>query len=124
MKKYKQSTYDLSNEYGIGYTDITNEKFIFDLEDYNKIKDYCWRKSTNGYIVEYHYVNGKYKIHYMHRLIANAPKGMVVDHINHNKNDNRKSNLRICTQEQNAVMFILTKIKFLECIGAKQEINM
>ena len=38
-KKYNQ--YDLSGEYGIGWTSNTNEEFYFDLEDYNKIKNYC-----------------------------------------------------------------------------------
>lgn len=37
-KKY--NTYDLSGEYGIGYTS-KGEEFYFDLEDYDKIKDYC-----------------------------------------------------------------------------------
>jgi hypothetical protein len=37
----------------------------------------------------------------MHREIVLAPKGKVVDHINHDTLDNRKSNLRICTHSEN-----------------------
>jgi len=38
---------------------------------------------------------------YLHREIMNAEKSVVVDHINGDKLDNRKQNLRICTQQQN-----------------------
>ena len=37
----------------------------------------------------------------MHRAILNAPDGLQVDHINHHSLDNRRSNLRLCTQSQN-----------------------
>lgn len=38
----------------------------------------------------------------MHRWIMQPPPGFVVDHINGDGLDNRRSNLRICTQQQNA----------------------
>ena len=47
----------------------------------------------------YIYSRGKYIA--IHRIITNCPYGMVVDHINGNKLDNRKSNLRFCTRVQN-----------------------
>ena len=37
----------------------------------------------------------------MHRLIINVPQEMQTDHINRNGLDNRRENLRICTQMQN-----------------------
>jgi hypothetical protein len=37
----------------------------------------------------------------MHRLIISIPKEMVTDHKNGNRLDNRKENLRACTQAQN-----------------------
>ena len=37
----KPNDYDLSGEYGIGYT-TKGEEFYFDLEDYDKIKDIRW----------------------------------------------------------------------------------
>lgn len=37
----------------------------------------------------------------MHRMIMNSPKGLFVDHINHDGLDNRRVNLRLATHAQN-----------------------
>lgn len=96
-KKYNQ--YNLSGEYGIGYTE-NDEKFYFDLEDYDKIKDYCWCLS-DGYVVSRDNIK-------MHRIVMGC-KDEEVDHINHKTNDNRKVNLRIVTHQKNMMNKTLYK---------------
>ena len=78
-----------------------NEKAraLIDIEDVDKVKIYKWSLNGRGYVMCR--INGK-RIS-LHRFIMNCPENMVVDHINHNKLDNRKCNLRICTQSQNTM---------------------
>ena len=100
-RQRRYNTYDLSGEYGIGYTS-KGEEFYFDLEDYDKIKDYCWYIDSNGYVIAHDNTNNN-KIIRMHRLIMNVNRREIfVDHIYHNKNDNRKSQLRLVSPQQNA----------------------
>lgn len=94
----KENNYDLSGEYGIGYTSKGKE-FYFDLEDYKKIKDYCWYIDTLGY-VRTNLKDAKKSLLF-HILIMNPQNGTEVDHIYDKRNDNRKSQLQICTHRQN-----------------------
>jgi hypothetical protein len=96
------NTYDLTGDYGIGYT-LKNEEFYFDLEDYNKIKDYTWYLNKSGYTMTTVYG----KVIFMHNLVMNPPENKQVDHIYHNTNDSRKENLRICETYENAINKIM-----------------
>ncbi len=92
---------------------------LVDKEDWELVKEhrwYIWPGPTNRTFYAraniphpdggwYYSPNGKRRrrqtVVRMHRLIMNVPKGMVTDHINHNGLDNRKSNLRVCTDAEN-----------------------
>lgn len=99
--KKRYNTYDLSGEYGIGWTLNTNQEFYFDLEDYDLIKEYCWSETSSNYN-NYHRLeayDSKQKTNIaMHYLI----KGKYCDHIDRNPLNNKKENLRLATAEQNA----------------------
>ena len=69
---------------------------IIDLNDVDKVRGYKWSLRKTGYVIS---GGGMF----LHRLIMNPPDNMVIDHINHNPLDNRKENLRICTQQQNSM---------------------
>lgn len=77
----------------------SNEKFLMDVEDALLFVGIPASVSSNGYlrITADKWLGNRY----VHRFILKAKKGESVDHINGNKLDNRKENLRICTHQQN-----------------------
>ncbi len=80
---------------------LTQGKFaIVDVDNYKRLNQYKWCLSG---IKGQHYAIRKDhgKIVKMHHEILDVPEGMVCDHINHNRLDNRRCNLRICTLAQN-----------------------
>ena len=94
-----------SKKYGI--VDV-----LLDDEDYDRIiKENIilhpkYDKTINGFYIQFHIKDltkkdGRTTIG-LHRWILNCKKGLQVDHINHNTLDNRRCNLKICTQLENA----------------------
>lgn len=81
-----------------------SKRALVDDEDYEKVMGYKWKEHMHGYAVADtgSRSNGTRKWIRMHHLIAGkAPNGKVTDHINGNPLDNRKDNLRFCTQGEN-----------------------
>lgn len=81
----------------------SGECILLDSEDYQKITKWKWQLSPTGYVARSTCYKTKRKRIYLHRVLTNCPADKVVDHINKNKLDNRKCNLRICSQRENTV---------------------
>lgn len=81
---------------------LTNGKSsIIDDDDYDHLSKYKWLMTKNNYAVRYEYRNGETFQFLMHRQIMGYPIDMEIDHINGDKLDNRKLNLRICSRAEN-----------------------
>lgn len=70
---------------------------VVDDGDYEKFNHYQWRLSKAGYVSRR---EGDKRI-FLHREICQTPDGYVTDHINGNKLDNLRSNLRVCLDNEN-----------------------
>lgn len=74
---------------------IPYDVLVDDL-DYKPLASIRWSISGHGYARTSSGI-------YMHRLIMDTPQCMATDHINGNRLDNRRSNLRVCTHKQNSM---------------------
>lgn len=75
---------------------------IVDEDDYDRLVEMgSWHLSDMGYAVRRGAVEGVKCTVRMHRIVNNTPDGLVTDHINRNRLDNRKINLRTVTQKLN-----------------------
>lgn len=76
---------------------LVNSPFysLVDDEDYDRLNKFRWYLHVSGYVWRYH---GDEYTFMHHDVIGFPPDGMHVDHVNQNKRDNFKSNLRIVTR--------------------------
>lgn len=80
----------------------TGEVVLIDREDLEIFAKYSWfvDRSKKGQ-AQYLKRNTETSTTYFHLEIMNPPKGLEIDHLNHNGLDNRKCNLLICTHREN-----------------------
>lgn len=88
---------------------------LIDKDDYEKCKNIRWRLVEHKGALDYKDVESgehyKGTVISLHRHIMNNPEGYVVDHKNGDTLDNRKSNLRVCSQKEN----VRNKTKLSNC---------
>ena len=68
---------------------------LIDLGDIEKVGKHRWYSTEKGYVKSQNNLR-------LHRLVMDATEDYLVDHINRNPLDNRKENLRVCTQAENS----------------------
>lgn len=93
------NTQSISN---VKYIPLTQGRFaIINEEDFEEVNKYRWNFNS-GYAKHNYYTNGKKKEKlFLHRFILKAKTGEMVDHINGDKLDNRRCNLRVCSHNGN-----------------------
>lgn len=111
IKRNKSLAYNnIYTKYGDCYIcTLPNDlHFMVDVDDYAKVSRYSWVLSNSGYPVA-SLGTAKAGHIYLHQLIMGKSQDYDIDHINHDKLDNRKVNLRIVTHSENILNAKLNK---------------
>lgn len=75
----------------------SDKQAFIDDDDFEKVSKYKWSITSDGYARTTNDPRTS-----MHRIVMDAKKGQAVDHINRNRLDNRRENLRFATTRENA----------------------
>ena len=92
----KPNTYE-TREGLIFVTVADGRSFVIDEQDFPVIAKRSWHITAQGYVA----TDIDRKLVKLHNMLLNPAGTELVDHINRNKLDNRRENLRKCTKQQN-----------------------
>ena len=113
--KGKQNSYSFLEDIGYGCLSNSDKYFLFDKEDFNKIKDICWYLNDRGYVQGR--IKGGNKKVLLHHIVLDY--NGIIDHQNRNKLDCRKENLCISSPTDNRQNSSLQKSNKSGCAGVK-----
>ncbi len=97
-------------------------EFVVDDDLLPELEKYNWhvaRRRKNVYATAWVLEDGVRYKRYLHRLVTNAPKGLLVDHIDRDTKDNRRQNLRLCTPAQN----VLNSVERADCTSGYKGVD-
>jgi hypothetical protein len=83
------------------FTLPSGEEVIVDEEDRERVTAFRWRMGGGGYPQRHVWVDGKRSTQRLHRFLLDPPPQRQVDHVNGNRLDNRRVNIRVCSGSQN-----------------------
>ncbi len=96
-----KNAYIISGETVVIFIDRKNgdrHEVLIDLADLPKVQTFgAWHLNAGRYVASYH----KGKVIRLHHVVAGRTKGHETDHVNHDRMDNRRCNLRTVTHGQN-----------------------
>lgn len=76
-------------------------RLLLDDADVQLLGTHRWHVTTEGYVARGARIDGRKATIYLHRLLTGAECGQDVDHVNRDRLDNRRENLRLCTRAEN-----------------------
>lgn len=109
-KSHKETAYNINKKYNnfeviddvvnVYIDNDENKIMLCDIDDWERLKKCYWREDPNGYAVSIR----DYQTIRFHREVMKINNPQIqVDHINGNTIDNRKINLRLCTNQENSM---------------------
>lgn len=119
QKSRKHNDYYIENNYVFVKMRNTDHEMICDVKDWEYLKKYSWIETPYGYCVTT--INGKKTR--CHNVIVKSTQGFFVDHINGNRLDNRRENLRLATTHANSINTKLSKANKSGYKGVRQTKN-
>lgn len=119
MQKHTEVFTDMNHGCCYAYTG-DGTKFLFDPEDAELVSSRGWHLSKLGYVAGKEHRRERP----LHRLLIEADSDLDIDHINRDKTDYRRGNLRVCSHQHNCFNQKRKKTNTTGYIGVSYAKNM